>query len=598
MPVYTNRLGLYKPDRADPIAVDTSLAENFQRIDDLLGDALITPEQTFTSLGERLLSLRSGKSATFGTSVKEFGAFGDGEVNDTQAFLDAVAHIESLGGGVLYIPAGEYVIDGRIELTSNITVFGEEGTLLVKNPTRTSAHIFVIGLAKGTTGYGGGARNVNFFNLTFRGTANTTTRVALANTFNHAENVIFSNCKFIDCITQDHALDLAGCSNILIEDCDFIGAYNTAGREYTECIQIDSSTSMALGDPAFTNTDNLPTKGVTVRRCQFLPSYNANGTVKNYAPNPIGNHGFTGGMYYDDIVFEDNYVKDGWTSTGGNWRAWIHFYALRNARFSNNHFVNTQSGLVAGVLGFYTSSGGRYNPTTGASETGVPMPCARIVIEGNTFTGFRQSEDSSPLIRAYGEDYNGTTYRTADIEVLNNKFYGAGSLGAEGSGGNLIQISKYIGVKIIGNKADLGGRLCYVYTGLDAKIFDNNADRMSQGVVMVTGSDLVFVKGNTGADVRRPLELTEVKKGYAKDNFFDVVRQTAAEDYACKLRNIERFQVQSNFVTNQGGMVKGFYIYQTSAGAVDQVNAYDNMAVGFSQDVFTSGTLTNYRYRA
>ena len=592
MPEYTTNLGLYKPNMADNIEVASSLAQNFESIDSKFGNALAG----FPSLADRLADLQKKAGNTF-VNVVSFGAVADG-TDATTAFLNAIDYINSRGGGTLYVPAGEYLIDGRIELSSNTIIMGDNGSVLYKNTSATSAHVFTIGMQKGTKGYGGGAKNVGFINITFRGLANGTTYRALANTFNHAEDVQFYNCRFVDCITSAHALDLGGCNRIFIDKCYFIGAYNLEGREYTEAIQIDSSTSTALGDPAFLNTDALPTKNVYVRDCYFLPSYNSNGSVKNYAPNPIGNHGFTGTKYYENIVFENNVVQDGWTSTGGNWRAWIHFYGLANSSFRHNKFINTQSGLSAGVLGFYTSSGGRYDPVTGEAGTGTPLPHKNIIVEDNDFLGFRTSENSSQLIRFYGSDYNSTTYRVENIDIINNRFYGAGSLGAEGTGANIVQIDKYIGVTFKYNKADLGSRLLSLYTGWDATIENNKGDRMSDGVIFLSGTEMFTVNNNKGADCRRPLEIQESKKGLVLANIFDSVRQTGAEDFACRLRNLEGVIIQSNLVKNIGGAIKGYYVYQTSAGAVNNVRMYDNMALGFSQIVFTSGTMTDYLYRA
>ncbi|HVR35281.1 MAG TPA: glycosyl hydrolase family 28-related protein [Methylomirabilota bacterium] len=49
-----------------------------------------------------------------GTSVKEFGAVGDGAADDTQAFLDALAHVTN---GVIEVPPGRYRITGLLEIT-------------------------------------------------------------------------------------------------------------------------------------------------------------------------------------------------------------------------------------------------------------------------------------------------------------------------------------------------------------------------------------------------------------------------------------------------------------------------------------------------
>jgi polygalacturonase len=42
-------------------------------------------------------------------SVKDFGAVGNGQVDDTAAFLTAIAAIPPQGG-VLYVPQGEYAM--------------------------------------------------------------------------------------------------------------------------------------------------------------------------------------------------------------------------------------------------------------------------------------------------------------------------------------------------------------------------------------------------------------------------------------------------------------------------------------------------------
>jgi len=39
-------------------------------------------------------------------NVKDFGATGDGSTNDTAAIQAAIDHIESLGRGAVFLPAG------------------------------------------------------------------------------------------------------------------------------------------------------------------------------------------------------------------------------------------------------------------------------------------------------------------------------------------------------------------------------------------------------------------------------------------------------------------------------------------------------------
>jgi hypothetical protein len=57
-------------------------------------------------------------------NVKEFGAVGDGETNDTEAFQKAIDQLSELGGGDVYIPTGTYSLHS-IFLKPKINLIGE-----------------------------------------------------------------------------------------------------------------------------------------------------------------------------------------------------------------------------------------------------------------------------------------------------------------------------------------------------------------------------------------------------------------------------------------------------------------------------------------
>ncbi|GAB4848242.1 hypothetical protein Ancab_002909 [Ancistrocladus abbreviatus] len=69
----------------------------------------------------------------FVVSITEFGGVGDGKTSNTQAFRKAVQHLkrfENRGGSQLNVPKGIWVT-GSFNLTSNFTLFLEEGALIL-----------------------------------------------------------------------------------------------------------------------------------------------------------------------------------------------------------------------------------------------------------------------------------------------------------------------------------------------------------------------------------------------------------------------------------------------------------------------------------
>lgn len=141
MPEYTNHLNLYKPNQADDIQVDTSLADNFQKIDDAIANI--------------------GSSTGF--NVLEYGADPTGVKSSRSAIQKAIDDAENAGGGVVIIPAGTYLSDARINLRSNVTVRGE-GLGTVINGTGNTQVFYGAGTLdteyRMTSNYGQGQKSV------------------------------------------------------------------------------------------------------------------------------------------------------------------------------------------------------------------------------------------------------------------------------------------------------------------------------------------------------------------------------------------------------------------------------------------------------
>ncbi|WLR51636.1 glycoside hydrolase family 55 protein [Bacillus tianshenii] len=65
-------------------------------------------------------------------NVKDVGAKGNGEQDDTYAIVKAIEQIDSNGGGTVYFPAGTYVVNGSIsvELDNDLTILSDENAVI------------------------------------------------------------------------------------------------------------------------------------------------------------------------------------------------------------------------------------------------------------------------------------------------------------------------------------------------------------------------------------------------------------------------------------------------------------------------------------
>lgn len=60
----------------------------------------------------------------FTANVLDFGAVGDGATDDTKAFQSAIDSVYKAGGGTVYVPAGEYVINGSLTIKRSVYLAG------------------------------------------------------------------------------------------------------------------------------------------------------------------------------------------------------------------------------------------------------------------------------------------------------------------------------------------------------------------------------------------------------------------------------------------------------------------------------------------
>lgn len=69
-------------------------------------------------------ALQEAQSYHYYTSVKEFGAKGDGINDDYSAIQNTINDVASKGGGTVYLPAGSYFISSTLEMKTSVNLVG------------------------------------------------------------------------------------------------------------------------------------------------------------------------------------------------------------------------------------------------------------------------------------------------------------------------------------------------------------------------------------------------------------------------------------------------------------------------------------------
>ncbi|MBR3646663.1 MAG: discoidin domain-containing protein [Lachnospiraceae bacterium] len=70
-------------------------------------------------------TLDNSETFIYGYSVTEYGAVGDGITDNTEVFQKLINKMGSLGGGIIYVPAGNYVIRGNLSVPRGVILRGD-----------------------------------------------------------------------------------------------------------------------------------------------------------------------------------------------------------------------------------------------------------------------------------------------------------------------------------------------------------------------------------------------------------------------------------------------------------------------------------------
>lgn len=351
-------------------------------------------------------------------NIKQFGVKGDGITDDSTAIQNALRYKGNENSIIIFNSNETYIISSRLQLFSNTTIDLNNSTI------KTTADITIKpdqSLVE-SAGYTG-IQNLIIKNGTLDGN-----KIGIIIALLHANNVIFENVKFLDCCTRTHIIDMGGCKNVTIKNCEFIGCYiNDAQYTFREMVQIDfaGSANMPYWNQTGTVYDNIPTKNVIVDNCKFDIG---DGTTY---PTAIGTHSTANTNETLDNIKITNCVF------GDFEKANIIFTTVNNLIIDNNVF-NNASNIIR-----RTSDGNLFKINISGTSS---LPSKNIIISNNKFNNEYDTNIKGILYLSGSEDNV-----TKNISIYNNIFIGNYSSGSNINSADFIQAKSIININMNNN---------------------------------------------------------------------------------------------------------------------------------------------------
>ena len=374
-------------------------------------DVVATGSTTSRSLADRF-------AQTF--HVNDFGVTGQG--NDTAIINAALAHIDSIGGGILLHDNTTYELTDKIIVGKNTTLRGKTNTIYKRVAYTTTLLSNELNITSSTSGYTGNG-NLTIENITFDGNTKNYYTSGNLTAIGYAENVIIRGCTFLD-VVKSHAIDLSSCRDVLIENNKFLGfsvhtqspdGYDnnrqtwadSGDRSYAEAVQLDHNVTGSFFFGAIDATPNLNVifKDNIVGK---NPAHNDN-TFTSYGVG-IGGHGTRRDRFMENVKIVDNTFND------------CLYTGVRPFKWKNTHIVgNTFNNCKRDVHFTNTALGSTQSYDVNENQTNLPQSGENVVIEGNTFKG--TVEQSIIFTEPLNKVANSNLFEfTKNVIIANNTF--------------------------------------------------------------------------------------------------------------------------------------------------------------------------------
>lgn len=487
-------------------------------------------------------------------SVKDFGAVGDGQADDTQAFQAALNEVKKHENGAMVV-----VPDGEYRITSHVTIYSH--TTLNASPNA------VIKRDHGGYLIMNGERETDYYEYDGQGNIQIIGGIwdhngekhgqAICISIGHGDNIQIKNITVLD-VPGSHAIEINSSRNVTVSDSRFLGFSDPTGeRGFSEAIQLDLARESGVFPP-FGAYDKTPCKKITITNCYFGKSEKMGAWGR-----AIGSHSSTIGRWHEEVTITNNVFDDMSHQA-------IRTYSWESVIISNNTFLD-----CGGAVGVYPPLLSKPQDTKDAdgNQTNKSQACEQYVIANNVVWG---GQTYSPAISISGQKEGGFIVHAAvtgntishseggsqsiyinnakRINVTGNNITGSNSNGIASSNGELIKIEG----NIIHNVESLGIQAKAIK---QATIANNDLKNIgTNGIYVTDKSDMVNVTSNNILDVNTG--------GAAED--VQHIRVTASNS---------RVSIVGNICQQVEGSAEGLRITSTNTDVVRTGNIFTGLTV-------------------
>lgn len=486
-------------------------------------------------------------------SVKDFGAVGDGQADDTEAFRAALSQVNKhKNGAMVVVPDGEYRITSHITIYSNTTLNASpnavikrdhDGYLLMNGERETDYYGYDgqgnIQILGGIWDHNGGKHGQ-----------------AICISIGHGDNIQIKNITVLD-VPGSHAIEINSSRNVTVSDSRFLGFSDpNDNRGFSEAIQLDLARGSSVFPP-FGAYDMTACKKITITNCYFGKSEKMGSWGR-----AIGSHSSTIGRWHEEVTITNNVFDDMSHQA-------VRTYSWESVIIANNTFLN-----CGGAVGVYPPLLSKAHDTEdeNGKQTNKSQACEQYVIANNVVWG---GQTYSPAISISGQKEGGFIIHVAvtgntishseggsqsiyinnakRINVTGNNITGSNSNGIAGSNGELFKIEG----NIIHDVDSLGIQVKAVK---QATVANNDLkDVGTHGVYVTDKSDMVNVANNNILDVNR-----------SGEDDVQHIRVTATNS---------RVSIVGNICQQENGSAEGLRITNTNTDVVRTGNIFTGLTI-------------------